>query len=501
MPHPTAAPPAPGRRSPRHRTVRRRPPRALAAPLLALALGPALLLATGCERPPEERQAWNVVMVMVDTLRADHVGAYGYHRPTSPTLDDLAAEGVLFEHLWAQAPCTYPSVNSLLTSRYPVHLLGGEAEGDLGLPDGVPSLAEMLRSRGYATYAVSASPIVRASPSHHNKVGGFGGGFDDFHESCQWGHGECVNRAAFEHLDRAQREPARPFFLYLHYMDPHDPYDPPDDFPHRFAGSYDGPHEWVPRGDPNPIADMVYHDGEEVEVGEAELDHLVGLYDDEISYFDSVLHRLLGELEERGLAERTLLVVLSDHGEAFLENGHVKHCRNLYDHTLHTPLVMRVPGLDGPRRVEVAAGNLDVVPTLLDYVDERLAPRAEGEAAPLTGELQGESLRPWIEGGAAAGGEDGDAVEPRLVFASMGVFRAAMDGRFKLIHDLRTDSYELYDLEADPRETTDVTRRHRRDFRRLQRALEAWVAEQEGRGGDLERTEETQEHLRALGYL
>ncbi|HZI63486.1 MAG TPA: sulfatase-like hydrolase/transferase, partial [Thermoanaerobaculia bacterium] len=204
------------------------------------------LLLAACSPPPR-----NVVLVLVDTLRADHVGAYGYGRPTTPNFDAFAAQGILFERAWSQAACTFPSVNSLLTSRYPARFLG-QPGGAMGIPPEQPALPEILGRAGYATAAVSASPIVRRTPTRFNPGGGFGRGFERFDESCLWRDASCVTARARAEL--GQLRP--PFFLYLHYMDPHGPYQPPAGAPRRFAGKCAGP-DFICRGDPNPIARML----------------------------------------------------------------------------------------------------------------------------------------------------------------------------------------------------------------------------------------------------
>jgi arylsulfatase len=462
--------------------------------LAASALLAALLTLSACTPPGDDGAPWNVVVVLVDTLRSDHVGAYGYARPTTPRLDALAAESVLFENARAQAPCTFPSTNSALTSRDPAYFLD-QPQGHMGIPEAIPSVAEMLRHRGYDTYAVSASPIVRATPTKFNQAGGFGRGFDAFDEACEWREAACVHRAAVELL--RWRTDDRPFFLYLHYMDPHDPYRPPESEPRLFAKPYSGDKSWVHLGDPNPLADMVYNGNDAISVTDEELTHLEDLYDDEIHYFDRHLGMLLDELEHRRLLERTLLVVMSDHGESFLEANHVKHCRSLYDREVKTPLVLRVPGL-APRRVATPVANLDLVPTILDYVDQRLPPPAEGEpalAAPP--DLEGASLRPLAEGTGERLAADGGAP---VVFSAIGVWRAAADDRFKLIHNLRDDTWALYDLAADPAEMHDVLADNRRAFHRLRDAMQEWMDRVE-EGGDAEATDEALQRLKALGYL
>ncbi|HMB55416.1 MAG TPA: sulfatase-like hydrolase/transferase [Thermoanaerobaculia bacterium] len=459
-----------------------------------------LLVAAACTpREQEPHQGpWNVVVVLVDTLRADHLGAYGYERPTSPEFDELAADGVLFENARAQASCTFPSTNSALTSRDPAAFVT-QRHGNFGIPEEIPDLAVMLRQRGYQTHAVSASPVVRDTPSDVNDTGGFGHGFDGFDESCLWREAACVHRAAQEVL-RWRRE-EQPFFLYLHYMDPHDPYRPPESEPRQFAGDYTGDKQWILYGNPNPIAEMVYGKAgaEEVTYTEAEFSHLIDLYDDEIHYLDRHLGLLVDELRRRRLLEETIVVVLSDHGESFLENGYIKHCRSLYEPEIRTPLLVRVPGLE-PRRVATPVGNLDLVPTLLDYVDRRLAEGAEPGTPPPPAwpeEIQGETLRALLEGTGERTAEDGG---PPIVFSSIGVWRTAVDDRWKLLVNLRTGEKKLFDLANDPGETTDVLAENRRPYHRLNDAIGAWLTRVAG-AADAEAGEEMQRRLKALGYL
>jgi arylsulfatase len=442
--------------------------------------GLALLaaLAGGCAEP--ERRDWNVVVVMVDTLRADHLGAYGYHRDTSPVFDAFAAENVLFADHRAQAPCTYPSVNSLLTSRSP-QAFWGRPTGDLGLVEGMPSLASILGDRGYATIAISASPVVRATPTVHNTVGGFQGGFDLFLERCLWNSGVCVHADAVPHLALVRQ----PFLLYLHYMDVHDPYRPPEEH-RRFATSYGGDKPFVRDGDPNPIARMIYADGPDLGLTDEDLRHLVDLYDDSILYFDRHLGLLLAELAEQELLDETLIVVVADHGESFLEHGAIKHCRNLHETEVRIPLAMRVPGLAGPVRIEGPTANLDVVPTILDLLGEDTS--AYG--------FEGRSLRRAIERAEPVAGN---------VFARWGASASAADGRYKLIANLGDKGLpKLYDLAADPAEETDVLDRERRAFHRLSADLEDWLAAVEPNARsrrNLERAQEQIRQLRAVGYL
>lgn len=447
--------------------------------ILLLALSSLLL---GCAPAINE---WNVVIILVDTLRADHLSAYGYDRPTSPNLDVFAEQSLLFEQAHAQSPCTFPSVNSILTSRYPAYFRGQE-EHPMGIPEHIPSLAEILKSQGYTTMAVSASPIMRATPSFHNTTGGFGRGFDLFLENCLWGPGKCVT---FEGMNFA-KVMKQPFFMYLHYMDPHDPYNPAPQFRRKFGGRYLGDKQFIRKGNPNPIAKMIYSNGPEVDVQDDDIQRLIDLYDGEIAYFDKYFDVLIDSFREQGLLENSIIVVVADHGEAFLEHGNMKHCHTLFETDIRTPLIIHLPTEIPPRRIPHLVQNLDVVPTILDYLGHDLEPFG----------FDGLSLRPIIEK---------DLPVNEASFASWATLRSVVDPSFKVIQDLAEQSYVMYDLQADPDELDDllggdVAEQQKSDFRRLQQRLDAWLESTDGQvrsGEALRQSLEIQERLKALGYL
>lgn len=445
-----------------------------------LVLGTVLVLAA-C-RPTAPPEPPNVILVLVDTLRAENLSLYGYHRPTSPRLEELAASAAVFLEARSQAPCTFPSANSILTGEFPQAFLG-QSGGAMGLPAGQRSLAEILGAHGYRTAAVSASPIVRKTPSRFNPGGGFDRGFDQFDEECLWRGAECVNAAALRWIDTAGPS-STPFFLYLHYLDPHGPYRPPADHPRRFApsGYQGGP--GVDEGDPNPTA-------KSAEAGtapsSADLEHLKALYDDEIAYFDARFGELVDALAARGLLDRTLLVLVADHGEEFFEHGHMKHCHTLFDTETRTPLLVRPPGgLAAGLRLPGDAANLDVVPTVLDYLGLPPAP------------LPGISLRARIEVRA------GDRSEPPPTFSAWGSLRSVTSGGWKLVYDLATERFSLYDLTSDPGETADLATVKPGLVPPLKRRLFAWLIAQEGAGSrerSLREGAAATERLRSLGYL
>jgi arylsulfatase A-like enzyme len=442
-----------------------------------------LIVLAACGRAAEAPTPRNAILIVVDTLRADHLGVYGYPRDTSPAIDAFAEANLLFERSRSQAPCTVPSVNSLLTSRHPLRFQGARKETlrmPLGIPKRFPSLAELLGRHGLSTAAVSASPVVRKTPTAHNREGGFDRGFDHFDERCLWADAACVHESALELLDTL----SEPFFLYLHYMDPHGPYQPPESHLRRFATRPPG-RAFVAAGDPKPIGKMLYAKGPEVEMAPADWQHLIDLYDDEILYFDGWFQALLDELDERGLADTTVLVLTSDHGEEFLDHGDVEHCRSLYDSEIRTPLVMRIPGVKGGRRIEADVQNLDIVPTLLDWL---------GLSTPGV-DFDGRSLRPRVEG------IEGSSDESTPSLAAWNTWTSLTEGDLKLIVESVSGRTELYDLSDDPSERRDLSTERAEDAARLSSQL----------SGELDRRSIVppgpaaaaafQDRLRALGYL
>ncbi|MEM9290847.1 MAG: sulfatase [Acidobacteriota bacterium] len=457
------------------------------------------------QRPPD------ILVILVDTLRASHLGLYGYPRETDPNLQRFASQATVFDHAWASAGCTFPSVNSLLTSRTP-NLFLAQPEGKLGLLESTPSFVRYLRDdAGYRTLAISGSPIVRARPTRFNPAGGFEDGFETFDEWCLWKPAECLNQRFFERLDpllssapgqsagspneadegAESSDDRAPFFAYLHYMDPHGPYDPPDHHPQSFTRPYQGK-AFIVEGKPHRIAEMIYDQGGlSPQITERDIEHLRDLYDEEIAYFDSQLPALWAGLEKRGLMDDLLIIFASDHGELFLENGHFKHCRSTYEGLVHVPLLLRLPSGtvgEGPRRIPGPASNIHLAPTMMDYAGLDLADYPE---------LEGQTLRPLLEGQA-------EASLPSHSFTLQGTYRSVFDGRYKLLIDRKSERLELYDLSVDPRESQNLAQIQPEIFRRLRRALHEHMQEVvQGRSEqlDLERAEESERQLRAVGYL
>lgn len=428
--------------------------------------------------PDRDRKARNVILILVDTLRADHLGCYGYGRDTSPNLDAFARKAVVFSNNRSQSACTYPSVNSLLTSRDSLEFID-QPERDLGVPPEMPYLPQILHDNGYFTVGISTSLIVRDTPSMVNHTGGFGRGFDVFHEDCAMKPAACVNDA----LGAIEFPADKPAFVYLHYFDPHDPYHPPDRR-RQFTKPYEGDKPFIADGDPNPIELMVYEGGPDLGLADADVRHLVDLYDEEIAYFDRQFARLMQILESRELLGDALVVFLSDHGEEFLEHGHIGHCCAVYESLIRTPLIVRYPG-EGPRgHRDALTQNLDIVPTVLEAI---------GIPAAGYGFL-GKSLRPLID--------DHSDVDT-LSYSSQDWMHAVIDPEFKLIYDIKQDSRELFDLRADPNERRNLAGEAPQAVQRLERELLGHLQDATGdpEFDFLGPENSVQEKLKALGYL
>lgn len=467
---------------------RHRHPGALALATSIVALG---LLACSASGPP------NVVVVLIDTLRADHLGCYGHSQPTSPRIDALAGEGTLFENAVAQSSWTGPSVASLFTSHYPSR--HGMVRFGSSLDAGLPTLAEELRRGGYQTLAVSANFAFVSRRT------GLLRGFDRVEElSRRAGPGEhaellglasvpgsTVTERAIELLANVGDGP---FFLYVHYMDPHSGYEGHEPDPRRLASlAYQGPVD----GSTEQLRTIVRG---ELAIGAADLERLVSLYDGEIARVDTEVGRLLDHLRERGLYDDSLIVLLSDHGEEFQDHGSFFHMFTLYREQIHVPLIVRTPGGSGGVRVPELVELVDVGPTLLELV-------GLGDARP----SDGVSLVPLLRGSAAADPTDPERVAFSELHADPQVapvwrakrHRAALTTpHFGLLAGSEPEALELYDLTGDPRQQQDLAREDASRLGMLSRRLSEQATNVWEAAPSPERLEAPDvERLRALGYL
>lgn len=411
-------------------------------------IGPGLVLglsaAAGCSRSPSRpvpsATAPNVLVVLIDTLRADKLGCYESDLGLTPRIDRLAGEGFLFERAFAHAPWTLPSAASLLTSTYPGRHGAGGRQGDrfrfTKISPEVRTLAECFREGGYETGAIVN--VLFLAPKY-----GIARGFGDFdfrppeaNQRDQRTAGEVTDRA-IAWIRRHEASSDRPFFYLAHYFDPHLTYDPPASYRKRFALPVDHARDDELFG---TESDMIRLRAGAVDAKLLPMNRLERLYNGEVAYTDEQVGRLVDTLDEMGLAESTLVVLTADHGEEFLDHGGYEHGHTLYDELIQVPLIFRQPGTIAAGRASATVGQIDVGPTVCGLAG--IPPEAT---------FQGHSLEPMMSGG---------SVENRVVLSQGNVWGASLSslrfGGYKLIE--RPDGVELYHLATDRRERRDLSR-------------------------------------------
>jgi len=451
----------------------------------------------------------SVILISVDTLRADSVGYAGGDART-PTIDALAEQSWVFESAYSVAPWTRPSFASFFSSSYPSEMGVARAESLVGTPDTVipyawggdaPVLAELLEDEGYLTAAVTGNALM-------SEVAGVSRGFDAFHNCRLAAVGQfrpqqigsaldLVFSAAgrpeplyadFERADRiaqsgiklmeALSEADGPGLAWMHFMDPHDPYDSP-----RAAAE----EKMALSGYPIKAGFFLS--------GSTEREWTRAAYAAEIEYFDEWLAEVIDSLRETGLWDRSVVVFWSDHGEEFWEHKGWGHGQSLYRELLHVPLLIHMPGQTEARIVSDPVSLLDVTPTLLDLC-----------GAPVPDEMHGRSLTPVLEGRP-------EEMEPLSVYLEGCLYGSIHKGllrdRYKLIHDLYTDTYELYDLQTDPTEhmnlygtpgAPDITRM-KADLAAFTEQSLATMEGYAGRQPAGEMSQEVLDSLRDMGYI
>lgn len=414
----------------------------------------ALLIACNSGEAPlltAREPAVNVLLLTVDTLRADHLGAYGYDRATSPHIDALAARGILFSRAYSPRGLTFPALATILTSQYPF------SHGVLTMPktalaDSHQTLAEVLRGAGYWTAGFNAHLALTPKT-------GFSQGFHDyflFHSKEEDRMVERAGRWLEHHRDQ-------PFFVWFHLFGPHSPYQPPVQFSERFTRSdYKGPYDGS--------QDQLYEIGRREELSDQDREHILALYDGKVAQEDDRVGRLLAYVEKLGLRDRTLVVFSADHGEELFDHHyHFSHEWSVYEGVLRVPLILSLPGkLPEGRVVSSLVESIDLAPTILDAVG--VAPASS---------MQGRSVLPLI----AESGEDGRD----RVYGSMDYFgHSVMTVRtprwryvynpddYRPVQHVRFAREELYDLEADPAERTNVVAVHSEVASALRNDLLEW---------------------------
>ncbi len=465
-------------------------------------------------RAPKSRP--NVLLYVIDTLRADHASLYGYKRNTTPFLKKLGSAGIVFEDCQAQATWTKPSTASLLTSLY--SYTNGIIRDSDTIPSGATTLAEQLRKAGYITANITASPWA-------GKITGLERGFDYEMEfpviqrqrtdaADRGTDSAALNKVLFPWLERHRDEP---FFLYAHATDPHAPYRPPAGFEKEFANPADTPEF---NRDYAKLRDNGQYGGGTV-VSRAGcqqngvdpdrfIHRAIDRYDGEILHNDKSLELLAGKLQQLGILDTTLIVVLSDHGEEFWEHGWTAHGQSLYQELAHSAFLMWNPKLlPIPRRVAEPVQLIDVMPTILELLDLKSPEIVEGQSlVPLAKGRPFHRRNPVMTSrfASAQAKPDGPVPENRI-----NTF-AVIDTNWKLIYrekgkEVGLSRVEMYDRRTDRGETKNVAAEHPDEVERMMTELGRWMDAQKqiriviGRGTPSTLDERTLEQLRSLGYI
>ena len=449
---------------------------------LFLAAAGAWLLLRGLRRTATP-SAPNLLVIAIDTLRADRLGVLGNPRGLTPTLDRLAGEGALFRRAFAPAPWTLPSFASLFTSKTPEeHAAGGRIGDFRGLAAEHTTLAELLRDAGWRTGAIVNVDFLGRSF-------GLTQGFESVDERF-YGDNERL-RDAKETTDAAlawiERERSNAFFLFAHYFDPHARYAPPKEWRERFADPRDQRSDAFEFGQRDQV--VLWRAGR-IRPTQDDFERAEKLYDAEVAYTDSEVGRLVAGLDALGLAANTIVVVVSDHGEEFLDHGDWEHGHTLHDELLHVPVILRQPGRIAARAVDAPVGTVELAPTLLAFCGLDVP---EG--------FRGRDLGPALAGGALA---------PHALLAHgnfWGEPHASLrEPEWKLIERPQAGSTrrELYRWTEDPRERTDLAEADPVTRERLEadlRLLRDWVRSRAFRAPRVVPTAEERERLRSSGYV
>ena len=441
---------------------------------LVAGLSPSLLL-SGCGKRQHAKKP-NIILITLDTTRADRLGCYGYRRQTSPNIDKLAEESVLYTRAIAPSSWTLPSHASLFTGKFTSsHGARYDPEGPLLLTDAISgpeswdayrarglaqnevTLAEVLKETGYTTAAVVGGPWMK-------RIFGLNKGFDYYNDSqISTVNGRLASQVTTSALNWLERRREKKFFLFLNYFDPHGPYSPPEGFALKF----------LPKG--------TNFTGREPTLEETN-----ALYDAEILYMDHYIGRFLQKLKVENLYNDTLIIVTSDHGELFGEHGKFGHGHYLYQEELHVPLFIKYPaGEVSPKRTDLRAQLTDILPMIYERV-----------GITIPGNIQGTSpsqiKHPIIA-----------ETYPLPLISKDGSWQSIFEGDFKFIWNSK-NQHMLFNLKDDPEENVNIIGQDTKRTERMMTQLKQYLAKLPKPGPAVpagEPDDQTKEALKSLGYV
>ncbi len=469
----------------------------------------------------------NIVLISIDTLRADHLSCYGYHRRTSPNIDRIAAEGVRFEQAYSNAVWTPPSHASMLSGLYPSQ---HGVTDNTTLSKSLPTIAETLLKAGYDTAGFVNNPLVGA-------MVGLDRGHEQFFEmwrgvtsgsrfvrACHYlyrrlrdaagvnDHGGLATNQKVQQWLQQRTKSDKPFYLFLHHIEPHNPIAAPRPFRYKFVTP-----DVSAAIDRNKLAKMANNPlcyfTQDITLTETERSYLIGLYDGEIAYVDHLLGQLINYLREMNRLDNTLLIVTADHGEHLGEHDFYSHVASLYEPIVRIPVIIRYPELYEPGTVvDGPVQTVDIFPTILQAIGQKHSgplPLQGTSLAPVQGRVQIDKERPIIaewEGRIpkfvkSRSLEQQNGVIQRNAFMSVKL-KMVRQGRFKYI--LSEDGNEqLYDLRLDAEERCNIADANSEQRRRLRQHLALLDNDQEfaAKVSETEIDADLEARLKGLGYL
>lgn len=414
----------------------------------------------------------NIVLISIDTLRVDHLGVYGYKRDTTPNIDELAEKGILFENAVSQAPWTLPSMASMHTSLYPIE--HGAFSKSLKLRDNTVMLAEYMKNNYYKTIAVVTNILLT------DKYG-FSQGFDIYNQTIKNNvSSNLITERAIEYVSKNRENK---FFLWLHYLDPHGMYRDHSEF--EYSSNYSGFPVGFKAG-PNTLNSITGS------INDQALQYVIDLYDEEISFTDKHIGRLIDYLDKIGLSENTIIILTSDHGEEFMERKRFGHGKSLYQELIHVPLIIYDPtGLKyESKRVKSNVEVRDIPKTILDLCGIK------------NSAFGGNNLKIIAEEDNQTGPSYSDVIYYRGDRLDM---KGIVANDFKLINNMNDQTYELYDLQSDSQEKVNLIESEQEKVIRMKKDLLSELSELKLEiANELETTKLSKEEiaeLKALGYI
>ncbi len=435
-----------------------------------------------------------ILFISVDTLRADHLSCYGYDRETSPTIDRLAKEGILFENAVCQRGITLPSLASIMTSKYIYqHKLIENVYSNI-LTNDKTTLAEYLLKNGYYTRAFSASQLVRPEFGIYQGVK---------EVTVETDERKLTNIALKWLKDFTSKRPKDKFFLWVHYLDPHEPYTTRKPYIERFESNYKGSYG-------NEIGFNVTEKifTEKKQLAKEDLEHIIALYDSQIPRIDSFIKELIEELKKSGIYDKTLLVFFADHGEELYgHNFYIDHPRSVYENVLRIPLIMRYPKkIPVNKRIKNVVESIDIMPTVLEFC----------EISP-TEKLSGISLSPLWKGKEFKK-DFGVSQWRNLIFILRTIDWVYIWNPTKVwptdfvykSGEYPVEKEELYNIKTDPKQKNNLIDKNRQIADNLNAKIIAWATSALDKNDwpkDINKeikpklTKKMEDALRSLGYI